>query len=105
MNSVELARTLGVGYEVDPVCVGMLSCSSSEPISPKFEARYALFDNKNYFLSTVKHKNGKPFMRVDFGPRSKLLLHAIEINCSAKSRQNVPLRLSPPRPRWYPRLY
>ena len=96
VNSVELARTLGVGYEVDPVCVGMLSCSSSEPISPKFEARYALFDNKNYFLSTVKHKNGKPFMRVDFGPRSKLLLHAIEINCSAKSRQNVPRMLPGP---------
>ena len=96
VNVVELSRTLGIGATCDPVALGMLKCTASKPVSPRFAANYALFDQKNYFLSSANRKEDPDplYITVEFGTNSCLLLKAIEINCSAQSNQNVP-RLAP----------
>ena len=96
VNAVELSRTLGIGATCDPVALGMLKCTASKPISPRFAAKYALFDEKNYFLSSANRKEDPAplYITVEFGANSCLLLKAVEINSSAQSNQNVP-RLAP----------
>lgn len=72
-----------LNHQIDTIKYGLLTISSSNPISPEYDAKYAFLD-QGYFV-TATDKKDLPFITVDFGNNAHFKLSEVRLTCASKT--------------------